>query len=582
LELAGRRGLALQRIAGKLKVLIHRKIRWLSLGVFIGALAFAATPVQAPKPASGQAMPIKVALRRITETQYRHTIADVFGPTIKINARFEPEKRVDRLLAIGSAQLSLTSSGFEQYFILASSISDQVLGERQRTASVPCKPADPTRADDACARLFIERYGERLFRRPLTKSETVARLRTASTGARQSGDFYAGLKLALTSLLVAPEFLFRVETAEPDPAHPQQYRLDGYTKAARLSFLLWDSAPDQELLAAARSGAIHTEAGLKQQLNRMIESPRFEDGVRAFFTDMLELDGIENLVKDPAIYPKFNQSVSDSAKEQTLKTAIDLLVRKRRDYRDLFTSNDTFINRPLASVYRIPLASSGDWAPYTFPQSSERSGILTQVSFLSLFAHPGTSSPTKRGIKVYEIFMCQGTPDPPADVDFSRVQDSSKGTVRARLLDHMQNTGCAVCHRRTDPPGLALEHFDGLGQLRTMENGTAIDVSAGINGVKFEGAQGLGQFLHDDPRVPGCLVRNVYAYGAGREIDDEDYLVDQTKAFAGSGYRFPDLIEQIASSRDFFKVVVPSGAERTSSTAAAETAPLKTSKGVVP
>ena len=567
-------------------MLIHKTVRGVGICAFIGAIAFAATPVQAPKPAAGEAKPVKVALRRITETQYRHTIADVFGPSIKINARFEPEKRVDRLLAIGSAQLSLTSSGFEQYFALASSISDQVLGEQQRTASVPCKPADPARADDACARLFIEKYGERLFRRPLTKSETLARLRTASMGAKQSNDFYAGLKLALTSLLLAPEFLFRVERAEPDPANPKQYRLDAYTKAARLSFLLWDSLPDQELLAAARSGAIHSKVGLKQQLDRMVASPRFEDGARAFFTDMLQLDGIENLVKDPAIYPKFNQSVSDSAREQTLRTAVDLLVRQKRDYRDLFTSNDTFINRPLASVYRIPFTSSSTsgWAPYTFPQSSERSGILTQVSFLSLFAHPGTSSPTKRGIKIYEIFMCQGTPDPPADVDFSRVQDSSKGTVRGRLLDHMQNVGCAVCHRRTDPPGLALEHFDGLGQLRTTENGATIDVSAAINDVKFEGAQGLGQFLHDDPRVPECLVRNVYSYGVGRgpEEQEEDYLVEQAKTFAGSGYRLPDLMVQIASSPEFFKVVLPSEAQPVSTTAAAETAPPATSKGTVP
>jgi hypothetical protein len=561
---------------------IDKKLRAVGLA-FLGLLALAA-PAQAPKPMSGPTVPVTVALRRITETQYRHTIADVFGPEIKIDARFEPERRVDRLLAIGSAQLSLTSSGFEQYFALASSISDQVLAEKKRAALVPCKPADPNRADDACARLFIQKYGERLFRRPLTQSETLVRLRTASIGAKQSSDFYAGLKLALTSLLLAPGFLFRVETAEPDPTHPQQYRLDGYTKAARLSFLLWDSAPDQDLLAAARSGAIHTQAGLNQQLTRMISSSRFEDGARAFFTDMFELDGIENLVKDPAIYPKFNQSVADSAKEQTLKTTIDLLVRRKQDYRDLFTSNDTFINRPLASVYRIPFASSIDWAAYTFPQSSERSGILTQVSFLSLFAHPGTSSPTKRGIKVYEIFMCQSTPDPPADVDFSRVQNSTQGTVRARLLDHMQNTGCAVCHRRTDPPGLALEHFDGLGQLRTTENGTTIDVSAGINGVKFEGAQGLGQFLHDSPRVPVCLVRNLYAYGVGRETDaqDEDYIANQGKAFAGNGYRFPDLMAQIASSPEFFRVVLPSGSERPSSTAAAETGLVKTSRGVVP
>jgi hypothetical protein len=564
-----------------------------SAGIFLASLALTTAPAQAPKPASVAAAPVRVALRRITESQYRHTIADVFssetksseikGTEIKINARFEPERRVDRLLAIGSAQLSLTSSGFEQYFTLANSISDQVLGEKRRASSVPCKPADPARADDACARLFIEKYGELLFRRPLTKPEISARLRTTSMGAKQSNDFYAGLKLALTSLLLAPEFLFRVETAEPDPAHPQQYRLDGYTKAARLSFLLWDSAPDPELLAAARSGAIHTEAGLKQQLNRMISSPRFEDGARAFFADMLQLDGIENLVKDPAIYPKFNQSVADSAKEQTLKTTLDLLLHKKRDYRELFTSNDTFINRPLASVYRIPFASSSDWAAYTFPQSSERSGILTQVSFLSLFAHPGSSSPTKRGIKLYEIFMCQATPDPPADVDFSRVQDSSKGTVRGRLLDHMQNVGCAGCHRRTDPPGLALEHFDGLGQLRTTENGATIDVSAGINGVKFAGAQGLGQYLHDSPRVTDCLVRNVYSYGVGHEADaqDQDYLLSQVKAFASKEYRFPDLITQIAASPEFFKVVLPKGAEGTSSTASAETTPHQT-LGVVP
>jgi hypothetical protein len=534
----------------------------------MGALAIAAMhPAQSSGPKSGEAGPIKMAVRRITETQYRHTIADVFGPEIKINARFEPEKREDGLLAIGNANLSLTSSGFEQYFALASSISDQALGEKQRTASVPCKPANPTQADDRCARQFIESYGERLFRRPLTESETLARLKTASTGVRQTGDFYAGLKLALTSLLVAPEFLFRMETAEPDPANPWQYRLDGYAKASRVSFLLWDSAPDQELLAAARSGAIHTKAGLKRQLTRLISSQRFEDGVRAFFTDMLQFDGFENLVKDPAIYPKFNQAVSDSAKEQTLKTIIALLVRKRLDYRDLFTSNETFINRPLASVYRIPFASSSDWATYTFPQSSERSGILTQVSFLSLFAHPGTSSPTRRGIKALEIFMCDPTPDPPADVDFSKVQDTTKGTVRGRLLDHMNNKGCAGCHRRTDPPGLALEHFDGLGQLRTTENGVRIDVGGELYGMKFDGAQGLGKTLRTHPEVPACLVRKVYAYGIGRKTEerDEAYLSEQARAFADNGYRLPDLMVQIASSPEFFKVMVPDGVQHASS-----------------
>jgi len=557
--------------------------RW-ACGVFIGALALAFTPsFKSSAQRAGEARTFKPAFRRITETQYRLTIADVFGPGIKINARFEPEKREEGLLAIGSAELSMTSSGFEQYFALASSISDQALGEKQRATSVPCKPVNPSQADELCARQFIESYGERLFRRPLTESETLARLKTAAAGAEQAGDFYTGLKLALTSLLVAPEFLFRVETAELDPANKGQYRLDGYSKATRVSFLLWDSAPDQELLAAARNGAIHAEAGLKQHLDRMTSSPRFEDGVRAFFTDMLQLDGFENLVKDPAIYPKFNQTVSDSAKEQTLRTIIDLLVRKRRDYRDLFTSNETFINRPLAAVYRIPYASNEAWAPYIFSPSSERSGILTQVSFLSLFAHPGASSPTKRGIKLLEIFLGEPTPEPPANVDFSKVRDSSQGTVRGRLLDHMNNKGCAGCHRRTDPPGLALEHFDGLGQLRTTENGVKIDVSAELNGVKFDGAQGLGKLLHDDPQVPAALVRNVYAYGVGRKTEqsDESYLYDQTKAFARNGYRLPDLMTQIASSPEFFKVVLPAGVQRASSVPTPAKASPKVTKGAL-
>jgi hypothetical protein len=374
------------------------------------------------------------------------------------------------------------------------------------------------------------------------------------------------LKLALTSLLVAPEFLFRVENAEPDPSNPKQYRLDAYTKASRISFLFWDTAPDPELLAAARSGAIHTESGLKEQLTRMILSPRYEQGARAFFSDMLQLDGFDNLVKDPAIYPKFNQSVADSAKEETLKTTVDLLITKKRDYRDLFASNETFINRSLAAVYDVPFLSSGDWAPYTFPKSTERSGILTQVSFLSLFAHPGTSSPTRRGIKVHEIFMCTPTPDPPADVDFSKVKDSTSGTIRGRLLDHMENTGCTTCHKRSDPPGLALEHFDGLGQFRAKENGAPIDVSADLEGAKFVGAQGLANYLRADPKVPACLVRNVFAYGVGRKtgIRDEDYLADQTKVFVNNGYRVPDLMMQVASTPEFFKATVPAGARTAS------------------
>ena len=504
---------------------------------------------------------VTVAARRLTESEYRNIIADIFGSDIEVNARFEPEKREEGLLAIGNSVLSLTSAGFEQYFTLASNITDQAFEKLDKKTLVGCEPKDAKQADVNCARQFISHYGEFIFRRPLTEEETLARLEAATSGADQSNDFYQGLKLALTSMLVAPEFLFRVESAEPNPTNPKDYRLDAYTKASRLSFLFWNTSPDRELLEAARTGAIHTDEGLQQQLTRLANSPRFIEGSRAFFTDMLQLDGFDNMVKDPAIYPKFNQSVADSAKEQMLRTAVGLLVEKNRDYRELFSSNETYINRPLASIYKVPYASKEEWMPYTFDDNSERAGILTQVGFLSLFAHPGRSSPTRRGIKIHEIFMCELTPDPPADVDFSKVQAMLNGTVRERLLDHMENTGCTACHRRSDPPGLALEYFDGIGQLRKYENGQLIDVSADFNGKQFVGASGLANFLQNDPRVPACIVRNVYAYGTGRKTDfwDEDYLADQTDTFANSGYHFKALVQQIAGTPEFFKVQMPEG-----------------------
>lgn len=503
-------------------------------------------------------------MRRLTESQYRHIIRDTFGDWVTINARFEPERRQDGLLAVGSTSLSITSTGFEQYYGAAQSIADQVLAEDRRASMVPCTPASATAPDDTCAAQFIRLYGDQLFRRPLTEAEVAARVATARTGG-EAGDFFGGLKLALTSLLIAPEFMFRIETAGPDPA-TGELRLDAYTQASRISFLLWDAAPDAELLAAAESGELSSEAGLQRQIDRLTASPRLKDGVRAFFTDMLQLSAFEGLTKDPEIYPKFSQAVATSAREETLRSVVDLLVTREGDYRELFTTQDTWINRNLASVYKVPFASKEDWAPYTFPAEAGRSGILTQATFLSLFSHPGRSSPTIRGVKLYEIFLGQPTPEPPADVDFSKVEASNGGTVRERLIDHMTNEGCAACHSVSDPAGLTLEHFDSLGQHRTMEDGQLIDVSGVLGGREMQGAQGLGQFLYDNPRTPATLVRNVYYYGVGRSLDERDdrFLAEETEAFAAGGYKVPALFAQIAASPHFMKVVVPRGARRPS------------------
>ena len=513
-----------------------------------------------------------VGTRRITEREYKHAIRDIFGPTIKAEGRFEPELRKEGLLAIGASEVSISDSGFAQYFTIARSIADQVLlntpaQDNQKAAVqavrdkvVPCTPTRADAPDAVCAETFVRAYGERLFRRPLSDAAVALRVRLAEAGAIQSKDFYHGLKLSLISLLTAPEFLFRLEAAEADSAQPGSMRLDSYSKASRLSYLMWDAPPDAELLAAAKNGSINTTAGLKAQIDRLSANHAgTEVGLRSFFTDMFDFNMFEDLTKDPKTYPKFSLAVAEGAREQTLRVLVDQLITKNGDYRDIFTTRESFINRALAPVYKVPYTYDGEWTRYTFPPESGQSGVLTQSTFMMLFSQPGRSSPTVRGVKLAEIFMCMRIPPPPANVDFSKVRDSSAGTVRQRLLQHANNAGCSSCHLLSDPPGLALENFDGIGQLRTMESGQKIDVAVDWMGKKFEGAQGLGAMLRDNQQIPACLVRNVFAYGTGRAPDktDREFIDRETKAFAANGYRMPALIADIAASPEFYRVEPP-------------------------
>jgi Protein of unknown function (DUF1592)/Protein of unknown function (DUF1588)/Protein of unknown function (DUF1595)/Protein of unknown function (DUF1585)/Protein of unknown function (DUF1587) len=550
-----------------------------------GALLTAPATDASPKVGAGDSRRPIVAARRLTESQYKHSVADIFGADIQINGRFEPEQREHLLLAIGSASLSISAAGFAQYFAMAKSIADQVLHEERRAKFATCQPADLKNADERCTDEFLRRYGRLLFRRPLTDEEVAPRVAVAAAGAKQNQDYYAGLNLALTSLLTAPQFLFRIERAEPD-SQGEGWRLDGYSKAARLSYLLWDATPDEELLQAAASGELHGSAGVQRQIERLLDSPRLQAGARAFFSDMLQLDMYESMTKDPTIFPKFSQAVSDAAKEQTLKTVVDHLLTQNGDYRDLFTTRASFLDRSLASIYQTPFLGGEEWMAHEFPPTSDHSGILTQISLLGVFSHPGRSSPTKRGVAINEMLLCEPTPLPPANVDFSLVNDTENPrlpTVRSRLLAHSEDETCFGCHVKSDPLGLALERFDSLGQSRLLENGEPIDVSAELGGKQFTGAQGLGKVLRENPKVTACLVRNVYAYGVGRAPgkNERRYLEEQTAEFAKGGYRLRSLLQQIAGAPEFFDFVMPqdeSGAGSKPATTVAEQ-PSKTLAG---
>jgi hypothetical protein len=291
-------------------------------------------------------------------------------------------------------------------------------------------------------------------------------------------------------------------------------------------------------------------------VDRMLASPRLEDGVRAFFDDLFAFDDFDTLSKDPTVYPFFTGVTVGDAREQTLRTVVDHLITKKGDYRDLYTTRSTFISPSLAALYNMP-APPG-WTPYEFSPDSPRAGMLTQISFLAVHAHPGRSSPTRRGKALRELLLCQNVPPPPPNVDFSALEnpDAHYRTQRERVQVHLKNPTCAGCHKIMDPMGLALENFDGAGRFRATENGAKIDTSGNLDGKKFDDVIGLTQTLHDAPALTSCLVQRLYSYGSGgsTSADDRPLLQYLNTRFAKQGYRIPDLLRTIALSDAFAHV----------------------------
>ncbi len=507
-----------------------------------------------PEPVGGPAL-----VRRLTESQYRATIADIFGPEVPVTARFGRPLRSEGLIAVGTSEAGISPFSVEQYNTAAIGVADAVLGEKRRDEFVPCQPVSEKSFDEACARAFVAEYGRQLFRRPLTEDQAGRFVDAARRGSDKLGGFYDGLKFALVGMMTSPQFLLRIEETEPDSSNPGLRELDDFSKAARLSFFLTNSTPDRELLRAAAEGELDTEQGLARQVDRLIASPRFEEAVRAYFRDMLEFELFDDLAKDSQIYPAFNSRVAADAREQTLRTITHHLVDNNGDYRDLFTLRETFLTRALGIVYRQPVPTRNGWEKTAFPADGPRAGIQSHISFLALHSHPGRSSPTLRGKAIREVFLCQEVPEPPADIDFSVVQDPSPEkmpTARDRLQAHNTEPACAGCHKIMDPPGLALENFDGLGTFRKREYEAVIDASGSLDGNAFQGPAGFAQALRNHRETPRCLAEKMYRFAVGRDTvwKERSYMDYLIRSFAADDYQVPQLMRTIALSDNFFAI----------------------------
>lgn len=514
------------------------------------AIAGCSSGVDEPENSSS---PLRIRL--MTGSQYTNTITALFGADISesVPAPLPPLTRTDGLLSSGAATMGMTADQLQKLKQAASLVASQVVDEEHRGFLIPCEPASDKAADADCAAEFLEKTGRLWYRRPLDDATLARYVESAGAAADELEDFYGGLAIALEGMLVSPEAIFIVEVPEPDPDNPGQFRLDAYSLASRLSFFLWDAAPSDELLRAAEGGELYTEDGLERVVDRMLASPRLEDGVRTFFADMMHFNSFRFLAKDPLAYPMVTGATLADAREQTLRTIVDHLITEKNDYRDLFTTRDTFMSMNLSVLYGVP-ADPG-WEPYTFPEDSHRSGLLSHVSFLAAHSHPARSSVTLRGKALREIFLCQTVPRPPPNVDFSKLEDAvGLTTARERLEVHTSVPSCAGCHLIMDPIGLAMEHFDGAGKYRETEDGAALDTSGHLDGTPFNDIEGLGKVLHDHPGLPSCLVRRIYSFGTGGPVSlskDREILEYFTKRFAELEYKVPALMREIALSEAF-------------------------------
>jgi hypothetical protein len=529
----------------------------MSKRMWCGALVALAASCQREVKETDAGEPPPPVLPRLTQAQYRNTLVDVFGPALPV-VPLPSDTNPYLFYSIGAASTALSELGAQQYADAADALSQWLTAEPVRSEAVlGCAPAS---VDDPCVAQIVTSVGLRLYRRPLTTDE-VARW-TAVVADTARGDARRGLRLALFGMLQSPHFLYRSELGEPDPEAPQRNRYTSYEMAGRLSFLLWDSAPDLELLEAAGRGELVTEAGIHAQAVRLLESPRARAAVQAFFTQYLDLSRLDGLERDPTKYPAFTPTIAESMKNEIRLLVDHYVFRENSDIRGLFSSRTTFVNRELADLYDVeaPGASEIAFVRVELPSDGPRAGILTSGAFLAVNAHQTETSPTLRGKYVRERVLCAEVPPPPDDVDLQiPPPDGQANTLRERLERHRSSEICASCHAVLDPPGFLFENFDAIGAARDNDRGFPLDTSGDLEGIPLAGARDLAAVLEHEPRVGNCIVKQLYRHASAR-LDtkaERGVLVSLQNQFAASGYRFQELLLELAVSRGFRTIAAP-------------------------
>ena len=417
-----------------------------------------------------------------------------------------------------------------------------------------CRPA--SRGNETpCAREIISTLARRAYRRPVTGADVDA-LFTFYREGRAAGGFEAGIERAVRALLVSPDFLFRVVSDPPGVAPGAPYRLSDLELASRISFFLWSSIPDDELLDVAMEGGLQDPEVVERQVRRMLADPRSEALAKHFAGQWLRLRNISGALPSDVIFPDFGESLRQDFVRET-ELFFDSVMREDRSVTDLLTADYTFLNERLARHYGVPGVYGGDFRRVALSDPSRR-GLLGQGSILTVTSYPDRTSPVGRGKWVLENVLGTPPPPPPPNVpELEPAEDSGKVlAMRERMEQHRANPVCASCHRLMDPLGLALENFDAIGRWRGhMPGGIAIDASGSMpDGTPFDGPADLRELLVRNPEQFVTVVTEkllTYALGRGVEYYDAPAVREIARAAAAHDYGLASLIVGVVNSTPF-------------------------------
>ena len=519
---------------------------------------------------SGDVDPGRVTIRRLNRTEYNNTLRDLLGIDFRPAENFPPDDVGHGFDNIGDV-LSLPPLLMEKYLDAAESAvekaleREKALGDDERTSRsfqriMACSGTGSDEERRSCVRRILSSFAAMALRRPTTDEE-VSRLVALAMAAIEAGDtFDEGIKLAMEATLVSPHFLFRVESGPTTEAKERSedeltLPLGDYALATRLSYFLWSSMPDKELLGLAYEGRLNDDDVLAEQTRRMLSDPRSGALIENFAGQWLQTRLLERAEPDPNRYPGIDLALKRDMETETLRF-FEVVVREDRSVLDFIDGEFTFLNERLANHYGIE-GIKGEEFRHVSLADSHRSGILTHASILTLTSNPTRTSPVKRGKWILEQILGTPPPPPPPNVeDLSEEPEAIlSGSLRERMERHRLDPNCASCHARMDPIGFAFENFDGVGRWRDFDGRFPIDPSGTLpDGRSFDGPNKLKTILRSEK---SNFCRNLveksltYALGRGLEYYDSCAVNDIVNAMAHDDDRYSSLVVALVQSVPF-------------------------------